>query len=58
MKERKKAKKKMLFDNEAVRAWEAAASTEPVDILGSYTGTPYDAYDSDDLEPTQDADDL
>ena len=34
---------------------ETADETSPIDVLGSYTGVPYDA---DDLVPEQDADDL
>lgn len=38
-----------------VSLWETADESAPIDILGSYRGTPYDA---DDLVPEQDADDL
>ena len=38
-----------------VNLWETADETSPIDVLGSYTGVPYDA---DDLVPEQDADDL
>jgi hypothetical protein len=38
-----------------VSLWETAGESNPIDVLGSYRGTPYDA---DDLVPEQDADDL
>lgn len=38
-----------------VSLWETAGESDPIDVLGSYRGTPYDA---DDLVPEQDADDL
>ncbi len=38
-----------------VSLWETADESTPIDVLGSYRGTPYDA---DDLVPEQDADDL
>lgn len=38
-----------------VNLWETADETSPIDVLGSYTGVPYDA---DDPVPEQDADDL
>lgn len=38
-----------------VNLWETAEDSSPIDVLGSYTGVPYDA---DDLVPEQDADDL
>ena len=38
-----------------VNLWETADESSPIDVLGSYTGVPYDA---DDLNPEQDADDL
>ncbi len=38
-----------------VSLWETAGESTPIDVLGSYRGTPYDA---DDLVPEQDADDL
>ena len=38
-----------------VSLWETAGESNPIDVLGSYRGTPYDA---DDIVPEQDADDL
>lgn len=38
-----------------VSLWETAGESDPIDVLGSYRGTPYDA---DDPVPEQDADDL
>ncbi len=38
-----------------VSLWETAGESDPIDVLGSYRGTPYDA---NDLVPEQDADDL
>ena len=38
-----------------VSLWETADESTPIDVFGSYRGTPYDA---DDLVPEQDADDL
>lgn len=38
-----------------VNLWETADESSPIDVLGSYTGVPYD---TDDMIPEQDADDL
>ncbi len=38
-----------------LKLWETGDEIDPMDVLGSYRGTPYDA---DDLSPEQDADDL
>lgn len=38
-----------------VSLWEAGDEAHPIDVLGSYRGT---AYDADDMTPEQDADDL
>lgn len=38
-----------------VNLWETADESSPFDVLGSYTGVPYDA---EDTVPEQDADDL
>jgi len=46
---------------EMVSLWETSNEFDPMDVLGSYTGTPnYDrGYETDDdLVPEQDADDL
>ena len=38
-----------------VKLWETGDEVHPIDVLGSYRGT---AYDADDMAPEQDADDL
>lgn len=38
-----------------VSIWETSDELNPIDVLGSYSGRPYDA---DDEMPEQDADDL
>lgn len=38
-----------------VSLWEVSDEAHPIDVLGSYRGT---AYDADDMTPEQDADDL
>ncbi len=38
-----------------VKLWEVSDEANPIDVLGSYSGT---AYDADDLVPEQDPDDL
>ena len=38
-----------------VHLWETSDESDPTDVLGSYRGRPYE---SDDLTPEQDADDL
>lgn len=44
--------------NDIIGLWEASMEFDPSDTLGSYTGTPYDAFEEDDYQPVQDADDL
>ncbi len=41
-----------------VDLWETAMESDPSDTLGGYTGKPYDAFEEDDYQPVQDADDL
>ncbi len=38
-----------------VKLWETSDEANPIDVLGSYRGT---AYDADDMTPEQDPDDL
>ncbi len=53
----KRIKNKPIVE-EIIELWETSNEFDPNDILGSYTGTPNKKYESDDLVPEQDPDDL
>lgn len=53
-KNNKKVKNEDIVES-IINVWAINSTQNPIDVLGSYTGTPYSAYDD---RPEQDPDDL